>query len=1071
MLKDDAITLDWHEMDFYTNPTEKILHAFTQIPETITILNLAWNYSAFKSTEELKKIFAAIPKQIKHIDLTGQSLHLRDKTEWFALFSCFPPSTAITTGHPELDAFISELQNPHTSISPPSLIPIEPTQIPETSNTDQHSQKAEQRDYLSLREIMENPEQKKLTPTQLIELLSKLVTRIDSSPKTLVTYLTLDSIYIKTPDQIGEESSLLFEVDKSAQIPVQNLAPGAQRHIEHWRTIAELFLLLGANTTRLDDPDLEFKTNQSFKHSPAFLCVFIELWEATLPEKQHSADTLMQDISPTIKALAYIRTPTIKALTNSHTPSITTLSNSHTPILETWSIEIIPALLSGLTCHHNQTIRATSAQVLHSIISGSLSLKERGEALGMIEHCIELLIPNELTGLANISLETRQGEWMKRMLLICTVLQEAELFKNYEKLHQLQQRLLDAGIEHNLIDALLEKSNTLSSPIFLASLLTTVWMCFQFDTLRTKVINEEFIENMISQLQRRGYDKFPIYEEMSIMMLLMSDFGKWINHKEQSSQKFVTLWQKVSDKTFLHFGLSCLPSNISLNTRMFVTQKVMEILTRLISIPGAINEKEQQEQIKSCLNYLRYSAWNGLAQATYASNKSQEDAYLQAFIFKVPRYHVFKQTAQQHEPSLAQTTQALFEHIIQLKSATHTPVERLQFNTPLKKQEVLELLSSKDASLQSRYKVQPARAGAPFDINSFYLGLPNNTIVNVNENPDELRTLTSSELKLKELTFVPATLSSTQRICSVVDCSENSGTQGAYQLNLISAGDNNKLLFGITWDKKQTSEKTIPGSTTTSIALDAATGNIHFIDSKGKQKNYPYTQPINTGAVVKICITGNQVYFVVDDKFHRPLPVLLPLDADVHPLVRLECPGIHIKTQVMGSFWPYKSDSATLTRHARLNPIAYFLHFAELRSDPVCPHTHAQKNFLPYAMPNLEVLLHYSKQISALPQEEILSILLIVLARKNCIGKDCLASKLMHELGQELLTKPPGYQRLSEIAMELGLRTLSMELMNQQSILMGESTKVGYSANRNLLFSAQPEEAAPKAATSLSLNP
>ncbi|MDR3501757.1 MAG: hypothetical protein P4L79_04165 [Legionella sp.] len=1056
-VKDDETTLDWHEMDFYSHPTERIRDALKLIPIQITTLNLAWNYSEFKSTDELKTIFATIPKQIQDIDLSGQSLHLRDKTEWFALFSCFSPTTTVRTGHTELDNFIREIQKPQSSILPPPLAPIEPIPVPETLSTNQQTEKVEQSDSLSLREIMESPDKIKLTPTQLIELLVELVTRIDSAPKDQVIYPTLESVCIKNPAQIGEESSLIFEVDKSAQISVQNLAPGVKRHIEHWRTLAELFLLLGANTTRLDDPDLEFKINQSFKRSPAFLCVFIELWGATQPEKQHTADTSILDLSPTIKVLTNIRM----------LPP------------QTWSIEHLPGLLSALTCHHNKTMRTLSIQALYNFMRETItskSTKECDEALGIIEHCIELIIPNELTGLANISLETVQGEWMQRMLLICMILREAERVKNYEKLHQLQQRLLEAGIEHNLIDALLERSkNNISNPIFLISLTTTIWMCFQFDTLRTKLINEEFTESMISQLNKRGYGKNSVYEEMSIMMLLMSDFGQWINHQDEGSKKFETLWRKVDDEAFLHFGLSCLPTNISRNTRMFVAQKVVEILTRLISIPGVINQEEREQQIKRCLDYLRYSAWNGHAQATHASNKSLEDTYLQAFIFKVPQYPVFKQTTKQHEPSLPQTTQALFEHIIQLKSPTHTPVERLQFNAPLKKQDVLALLSAyKDDTLQSRYKVQSARAGAPLNLKLFYLNLPNNkTIVNINENTDELRTLSSVELSLKELSFVPATLSATQRICTVVDRGAYAGTQGSYQLHLISAGDSNKLLFGITWDKKQTNEHTIPGTTTTSVALDAATGNIQYRDPvSGKQKNYPYTQPINTGATVKICITGELIYFVVNDKFYPPLrDILLPLDADVHPLVRLECPGIHIKTQVMGSNWPYNSDNETLIRHASINPIAYALHFAELRSNPICPHTHAQKNDLLFAMPNLEVLLHYSKQISALPQEEILSILLIVLAKKSCDGKDCFASKLMHELGQELLTKPPGYRRLSEIAMALGLRTLSMELLNQQSIMMGESTKVGYSANKNLLFSAQPEEPTSKAAPSSSLTP
>ncbi|MFJ1267693.1 hypothetical protein ACD661_03860 [Legionella lytica] len=1047
MLKDHATTLDWHEMDFYSIPTEKILSNLTQIPPTITTLNLAWNYSAFKSTDELKTIFAAIPKQIKHIDLTGQSLQLRDNTEWFALFSSFSPAVTIRTGHAKLDNFICTLQRAASSTLPTAI--IEPAPVTETLDLAQSTTTVEQNSPLSLREIMESPRQEKLTPTQLIELLIKLVARIELAPKDQVIYPTLESICIQNPAQIGGKSSLIFEISKSAQIPVAHLAVGVQRHIEHWRVIAELFLLLGANISRLDDPDLELKVNESFRRSPAFLCAFIELWGAALPEKQYNADTLMQDVSPTIMALTKIR-----------------MASTHT-----WSIEHLPGLLSGLTCHHHTAIRTTSAQALHSIMSGELSIKERDQAFGLLEHCIELLIPNELTGLANLALETRHGEWMQRMLLICKVLREAELVKNYEKLHQLQLRLLDAGIEGNLIDELLERSKKISNPIFLISLTTTIWMCLQFDTLRSRLINEEFTKNMLSQLKAREYETFAIYEEMGLMMLIMSDFGKWLNPKNESSKKFVTLWQKVNNAAFLHFGLSCLPVNLSLNTRMYVTQKVMGILTQLISIPGGISPAEREQQIKHCLDYLRHSSWNGLAQTTHASNKSLEDAYLQAFLFKVPRHHVFKQSTQPYEPPAQKTMQALFDHIGQNRGPTHSPVERSQFNAPLKKQDVLDLLSApKDRTLQNKYKPQPAQAGAPFNINVFHLSSPNSTIVNVSDNHEELRTLSPLELSLKKISFIPATLTATQRICTVIDKGVNTGTQGAYQLLLISAGDSNKLLIGLTWDQAHANENTIPGTTLTSLALDAATGNIHYLDpDTGKQKNYPYTQPIHTGATVKICITGRQIYAVVNDKFYPPLPdILLPLDADVHPLVRLECPNLYIKTQVMGSYWPSNADNATLIRHASLNPIAYALHFAELRSNPICPHLHAQKSDRMYAMPEMKVLLHYSKQISALPQDEILSILLMVLAKKSCDGKECFASKLMHELGQGLLMEQPGYQRLSEIATELGLPILSRDLLNQQSIMMGKTTKVGYSANRNLLFSAQPEESEPKAAPSSS---
>lgn len=90
---------------------------------------------------------------------------------------------------------------------------------------------------------------------------------------------------------------------------------------------------------------------------------------------------------------------------------------------------------------------------------------------------------------------------------------------------------------------------------------------------------------------------------------------------------------------------------------------------------------------------------------------------------------------------------------------------------------MLELLSVPKNSLQGRYKVHSSRAGAPFNINTFNLELPNNTIVNVSKNLDELRTLSSIELNEKQLSFIPATLSSTQRICTVVDRGVNTGTQ------------------------------------------------------------------------------------------------------------------------------------------------------------------------------------------------------------------------------------------------------------------------------------------------------
>ncbi|WP_133135437.1 hypothetical protein [Legionella rowbothamii] len=983
-----------------------------------------WTYVAAPQQQQQIKPFTSTPEQTSPkqgslIIKSNQTVH------YFCATTSTLPITPLPPSFLQASGFITVTKSPPHPNQPPKVTLY--FKYPEGTTR--------AKPPISLRTIL-NDKQYKPTMTQLVDLMTKITAEMDWLPPTVVFYPSLDTIFITSPEKIGSDKPLAFQLCPSALLLTEELAPDLKRDKIHRRMTAKLFLHIATQTPNLHEPLLTEKITEAQKRYPAFIAAFTELWKSTDTQEitQEGPTLSLQQLSPTVGAFHKIRLDK----------------------LQTWNATEFSTLLSGVACNHSRTISSVSADALLNLYKNS-SAKEKLEMTKHLAQSVELLIPSEQSKLTDPDSKSKSMHWINRMNLISALLQELEHQGDYEALHETQQRLLEGGIGKHLGSNLADHNGKFALSVLVPVVKVSVWMAFQFATLKTRFIFDRNVKRMAQMLfdvvtkeegQRDEVPSMSAHESQQyiLMMLIMSDFGSWLKQDALTSEdieaKLLTLWNTIDLQLLLDFGLPCYRESLSDETTKLIEKKLEQHINRLIQKSAQISLSDsEQQQLRTSLSYLKSFAWRAHEQVTNASFQSLYISYFLAIIFTKPQQTVFYESKpllpiKPRVHSMQQLVDAAQTSISQPQAVS----KRQQRKLALSPHHLIGFDSSHQHKVSSHFLPNASTAGAPVDITQFIFSLPENKQVQYRHDIEKniidktiLQTIKSDELKKLNKAFIPTTLTTAQRICTVQN--KNTGTQGMIEVHIADAGDFNSVLIGLTSNKTLDGEKSIPGTTATSISLDIATGNIRFFDAKNDMHmEYPYTKPAHSGSKVSFGITGTKVYCIVDGTFYPPIRGFeLPEGADIHPLIRIGCPGVKLIPRVMGSLWNLDRHPDRSFKNAPSNPVAYNLYLAELRTK-VCPHYHIHKHAT--GIDGFTELLSSPQLIAKQEPGILLDLLMTLLARHECLAQNCAVPEILQKLISDLSTQPVALdakeshvttspERLLELTEVLGLTELA----------------------------------------------
>ncbi|MFJ1267819.1 hypothetical protein ACD661_04490 [Legionella lytica] len=987
-------------------PTTKLFPGASELH-----IPLPWNYvSAPEKQQKVTLLDSHRPEQESLIIKPNNAIHYFCATTFKLPITPLPPSFLQATGY-----IVNKAKQPAEIILY--------FKYPEGTN---HTKPP-----VSLRTLLLDP-QYKPTMTQLVDFMTKISVEMDWLSSDLTFYPSLDTIFITNPEQIGTERAFKFQLCPSALLLNVELKPGLERYQIHRHMLAILFLHLATQTTDLNEPMPVEKINAAQQKYPAFIAAFIELWESTckLEVTPEGRMRSMQQLSPTISALHKIR------ITEN----------------QTWSTAEFFALLSGTASNHAEILSSVSAPALLNLYQNS----NAEDKLLMTRHLaqsVELLMPRDKSDLTVPSSISKSERWMSRMNLISALLQELAQQDNLDSLHQTQQRLLAAGIGNQLGGNLSSHNGSFALAVLVPAIKVSTWMSFQFATIKVRLIFERNVKKMAQMLfdatvskENSAYITTTECEQYILMMLIMSDFGKWITpslnslpNPDDIDTKLLTIWNNIDLQLLLDFGLPCSHELLSPMTTQLIEKKLGQHVTRLIqkSTHAPLSDNEQQ-QLCTSLSYMKSFAWCAHEQVTNASFQSLSTSHFIALAFSKPQQTVFYE--QKSLPPINPIAPSMQQLVDAAQASINQPLavsSRQQRKLALSPLHLIGCNSAHNPIASHHFIPDAAASGAPKDIEQFIFSLPANGLIQYHHNAEtgnvtktSFHSLRAHELKKLKQKFIPTTLSTAQRICRVQD--KKTGTQGMFEVGVVDAGESNSLLIGLTSNKTLNGENTIPGATATSIALDAATGNIRFLAEDGKQIEYPYTKPIHSGSKVFFGITGKEVYCIVDNTFYPPIRGFeLPVDADIHPLIRIGCPDVKLSSRVMGAVWTMARNADGSLLHAPSNPVAHSLYLAELRTQ-VCPHYHAKKQGT--GIDRFTELLSTPQLIAKQELNIQLDLLMTLLAGHECLAEHCVAPPIIRKLISDIncpVTASP--ERVLELTNLLGLTELESAIKQRFS--------------------------------------
>lgn len=842
--------------------------------------------------------------------------------------------------------------------------------IPEPVMPEEQGLMIGEHQYVSLRQILSNPS-KTLTCTQKIGLLTQIAARIDALSDDRVFYPSLDSILMINTLDLDENGLIYFSFAPWAHAKTALLPPGIERQFVHQRMMAQFCLFLATETDVINEKKFIALLREKVLYTPGFMGPVIDLWQYSSSKKN------LQESSPTLFALNKLFSP-----------------EQHMR----YGVEHALGLMAGLSCYHKDVHLRAIKQLAQ--LFKSASTVDREQLLAIICDYIEHLVPQTTgpTSLLDPNSTIRSESWMLRMALITNVLDSVLYSSSPDLFAKVQHCMLRAGIGLHLGGALVKSNVRWSLPLLLRIVTVSVMMSVHNMSIKSRVIFVQNVRKMSKMLIdgcARKLIPVVIAHRYVGMMLVMSDFTSWLApHDPQypDDHALQTIWDNLECDSFLSSVLTAAPQSLSVSTIQALVTKLEGIIVTLV------REKKYdeggQKQLVYALEHLCSLAWNSVEQSKVASYKSRYTANFMELLLHKPWTTVFNQTMDKPISSLPAS--AAFRYWFRKKHAEryipHASVRPQLHRLPLHPDALVNVIAEHCTSAATRYAVTCDRGGAPSDFNAVFLDIPSpgegivyHVPAGANE-PDrnQIHSLIRSDHPL----FIPQTLTSAQRICSVVEHASPSGTQGLYELHISDAGETRSLLLGMTWNKVLDTGNILPGSTISSLALDCATGCVHYINAEGEQVRYPYTSPIHSGDPVWMGISGREVYFVINGNFYPPIPnIMLPLGADIYPLVHFGSNGIKIRTTALTAQWTMLRDAQGVLVEVPVNPLAHQFYLADLRSK-VCPHYHAQHNRQLHT-PLLDELLQEPLLLVQLPIKALETLLFTLLAHKTCGGDLC----------------------------------------------------------------------------------
>ena len=123
-----------------------------------------------------------------------------------------------------------------------------------------------------------------LSDTQVVDLITKIVTEIDFLPKSLFFAVSLYSVLITNPSRLGTDKPLSFRFCPFSLGMEKELPQGLTRHQVARRSTSRFILHLATRLEDLNSPLLKKRMAQAFTRSPGLITAFQDLWGASNPD-------------------------------------------------------------------------------------------------------------------------------------------------------------------------------------------------------------------------------------------------------------------------------------------------------------------------------------------------------------------------------------------------------------------------------------------------------------------------------------------------------------------------------------------------------------------------------------------------------------------------------------------------------------------------------------------------------------------------------------------------------------------------------------------------------------------
>ena len=516
-------------------------------------------------------------------------------------------------------------------------------------------------------------------PTQMVDLISRLVHVADRTHADLYIAFALDSVYILNPSVLEKgDKHLLFRLCPHSVGLRRELPAGVTPATITRRTLAEFTLLSICRLKSYSYSLLAPRLGKAFKESPGLIALMMEVLEHSavgfIPIDSTSPNGIQltpleseRNMSNIANAMAHPESAAMLAATSTTLSSATSADPTQPPTPDKLTEKCssaqcfsklrdknpetarkfdfrpdhVPALLSGMLCHLSPHIHTLAADGLWKLIKRA-GKRELGLTVGVATECGQILVPGlpgTPTGLADPTSATKSEVWVSRMLTIDRVLYENEKTADYGRLRRLQQSLVEAGIAHQLGGSLIGHNERFTLKVLLPIVRVSTLMSFQYPNLAARLIFHRNVRRM-SKMCIDGNAKGLLHDDdlqrYVALMLVISDFGEWIDsgdnalqggtREQQEDAQLLNIWDKMDRDIFLLSALPAWTPSMSDKTSARIVAKFTDILDKLLQeYTAALEEKEKTQALKKvsyALDWHMQFAWNAPEQVSTASYKS-----------------------------------------------------------------------------------------------------------------------------------------------------------------------------------------------------------------------------------------------------------------------------------------------------------------------------------------------------------------------------------------------------------------------------------------------------------------